>query len=156
MELEPDDDVRRSRLRNRFRLGKKNNLRIARCPCSNVLVQTNRINSDTPRNGRKRGSLLPSPPAKLSSYSNANVDAACTAASASTSHRALLTDAAAANNVENIGKKETITISDDKLRKVPVWLNVSKNGNSTIAAVAAAHNPLKADVKGSIAADRAP
>jgi hypothetical protein len=68
----------------------------------------------------------------------------------------LLTDAAAANNVENIGKKETITISDDKLRKVPVWLNVSKNGNSTIAAVAAAHNPLKADVKGSIAADRAP
>jgi hypothetical protein len=131
---------------------KKNIFFTIRCAGSSVLVQTKRINSLTPRNGLRTGSSSPS----SAEYSNANVDAAWTAASASTSHLALLTDAAAANNVENIGKNATIAISADNDANVPVALNVSKNGNSTIAAVAAAHNPDNADVNGNIAADRAP
>ena len=84
------------------------------------------------------------------------MEAAWTAASAWTSHRAFETDAAAANRDEKAGKKATTAISPVKLAKVPVADRDSKKGNSTIAAVAAAHNPLKADVNGRIAEDRAP
>lgn len=84
------------------------------------------------------------------------VDAACMAASASTSHRAFDTDAAAANKADNAGKIVMVMISS----MVPVVpnrpVNDSTNGNSTTAAVAAAHKLDSADVNGSIAADRDP
>ena len=83
------------------------------------------------------------------------VDAACMAASASTSHRALDTEAAAANRAEKAGKAVTARAS----KNTPIGPDSAKTsikGSSTMAAVAAAHTPDKADVKGRIAADRAP
>jgi uncharacterized protein YdbL (DUF1318 family) len=105
----------------------------------------------TPRNGRRIGSSSSS-----ALYSKASVDAACTAASAWTSHLALETDAAAANKAEKAGKKETIAISAERPANVPAADKESKNGSSTMAAVAAAHKPERAEVNGRIAADREP
>ena len=84
------------------------------------------------------------------------VDAACSAASASTSHRALDTLAAAANNAARVGKVVTVIISRNVEDAVPAAASVSRNGSSTIAAVAAAHREASADVKGNIAALLAP
>jgi hypothetical protein len=114
-------------------------------------IIVNRISSRTACKGRMIGSL-----SSASLYGNAIVDAACMAASASTSHRALDTDAAAANNADRAGNIVMVTISNI----VPVVpnrpVNDSTNGNSTTAAVAAAHKLDNAEVNGNIAADRAP
>ena len=79
--------------------------------------------------------------------------AACVAASACTSHLAFETEAAAAKREEKAGKKPTTAISLERPPSVPAADRVSRNGSSTIAAVAAAHNPDKADVNGKMAAD---
>mmetsp|Transcript_3200 Transcript_3200/g.3722 ORF Transcript_3200/g.3722 Transcript_3200/m.3722 type:complete len:173 (-) Transcript_3200:336-854(-) len=110
----------------------------------------NLTSSATPLKGRKIGSF------SSSSYSNANVAAACIAASASTSHLALLTDAAAAKSDEREGKNETSKTLDMAPVAPPILLTCSNHGNSTIAAVAAAQRELSALVNGKIAALRAP
>ena len=83
------------------------------------------------------------------SYSIASVDAASMAASASNSHRALDTDAAPANNAASAGKTLTPTTCPTT---VIADVDASKNGNSTTAAVVAAHKADRAEVKGKIAA----
>ena len=54
---------------------------------------------------------------------------------------------------EKVGKAAMTTICGTI---PPFNANSSKNGNSTMAAVAAAHNELRADVNGKMAADLAP
>jgi hypothetical protein len=115
------------------------------------LLAVNRMSSKTPRNGRKIGSFSGADP---SLYSRANVEAACVAATASTSHRALLMEAAAAKRADKVGKDDTINVSARR-PPIPAPARDSK-GNSTMAAVAAAQRPLKAEVNGRIAAERAP
>jgi hypothetical protein len=68
----------------------------------------------------------------------------------------LETEAAAANSAAKAGKMDTVTISATRPVVVPAEAKASTKGSSTIAAVAAAHSELKADVKGRIAADLAP
>lgn len=114
---------------------------------------TVRISSWTLRNGRKRVGPNPSPgflPAP--SYGMAKVDAASTAASESISHLALLTAAAAAKSDDSAGKMVAIPTCSRMVGTV--WCDMDKvlrRGSSTTAAVAAAHSPLSADVKGKMA-----
>ena len=89
----------------------------------------------------------------MPSYSNARVLAACAAASASTSHRALLTAAAAANADERMGKADTNATSPMVPYKVEM---VSRKGSSTVVAVAAAQSADRAEVKGRMAEFHAP
>ena len=73
-----------------------------------LLLTASRTNSLTALNGFSTGS---SSPPSMPSYSKASVLAACAAASASTSHRALLTAAAAANADERMGNVDTMATS---------------------------------------------
>ena len=114
------------------------------------LVTARRTNSFTARKGLSTGSF-PSP--FMPSYSNASVLAACAAASASTSHRALLTAAAAAKADERIGKADTSATSPAVPYRAEM---VSRKGSSTVAAVAAAQKAERAEVKGRMAEFLAP
>mmetsp|Transcript_15547 Transcript_15547/g.29321 ORF Transcript_15547/g.29321 Transcript_15547/m.29321 type:complete len:80 (-) Transcript_15547:5318-5557(-) len=78
------------------------------------------------------------------------------AASASTSHRALDTDAAAAKRLDSAGKNTNNETEETVPRIPPKDPRYSNHGNSTMAAVAAAHSELSALVNGNIAALRAP
>ena len=98
----------------------------------------NRISSRTTLTGSLGSSSLPTRP----------VEAACDAAAASTSHLALLTEAAAAKRAAPPGKNIAIKESKDRL--------FIRGRISTAAALAAAQSPASADVNGRIEPALAP